>query len=45
VIEKECGHKLRVLRTDNGGKFTAAKFTAYYADEGVTQHFLMSYTP
>jgi hypothetical protein len=34
-----------VLRTDNGGEFTAAEFTAYYADEGITQHFLAPYTP
>jgi hypothetical protein len=31
-----------------GGKpvrvFTAAEFVAYYADEGVTRHFSMSYT-
>jgi hypothetical protein len=32
---KECGHKLRVLRTDNGGEFAVAKFAAYYADEGI----------
>jgi transposase InsO family protein len=35
AAEKECGRKLRVLRTDNGGEFTAAEF-AYCADEGVT---------
>jgi transposase InsO family protein len=36
AADKECGRKLKVLRTDNGGEFTAAEFTAYYADEGVT---------
>jgi transposase InsO family protein len=36
AVEKEYGHKLRVLRTDNGGEFTAAEFTAYCADEGIT---------
>jgi hypothetical protein len=39
VVEKECGHKLRVMRTDNGGEFTAAEFAAYCADERITQHF------
>lgn len=34
AAEKECGRKLRVLRTDNGGEFTAAEFAAYCADEG-----------
>jgi transposase InsO family protein len=33
AADKECGRK---LRTDNGGEFTAAEFTAYCADEGVT---------
>jgi transposase InsO family protein len=45
AAEKECGRKLRVLRTDNGGEFTVAEFTAYCADEGITRHFLASYTP
>jgi transposase InsO family protein len=45
TTEKECGRKLRVLRTDNGGEFMAAEFTAYCADEGVTRHFLTPYTP
>jgi transposase InsO family protein len=35
AAEKECGRKLRALRTDNGGEFTTAKFAAYYADEGI----------
>jgi hypothetical protein len=39
----ECGRKLRVLRTDNCGKFTAAKFAAYWADEGIQRHYSASY--
>jgi hypothetical protein len=35
AVEAECGLKLRVLRTDNGGEFTAAEFASYCADEGV----------
>jgi transposase InsO family protein len=45
VAEKECSRKLRVLRTDNGGEFTAAEFAAYCADEGITRHFSAPYTP
>jgi transposase InsO family protein len=45
TTEKECGRKLRVLRTDNGGEFTAAEFAAYCADEGVSRHFPTPYTP
>jgi transposase InsO family protein len=44
AAEKECGRKLQVLRTDNGGEFTTVEFTAYCADEGVTRHFLAPYT-
>jgi hypothetical protein len=29
AAEAECGRKLRVLRTDNDGEFTAAKFASY----------------
>ena len=42
---EECGRKLRVLRTDNGSKFTAAEFAAYCADEGIQRHFSAPYTP
>jgi hypothetical protein len=34
-----------VLRTNNDGEFTTAKLAAYCADEGVTRHFSVSYTP
>jgi hypothetical protein len=45
AAEKEWGRKLRVLRTDNGGEFTAAEFAAYCTDEGITRHFSATYTP
>jgi len=45
AAEKECGRKLRVLRTDNGGEFTAAEFAAHCADEGIQRHFTAPYTP
>jgi transposase InsO family protein len=45
AAEAECGRKLRVLRTDNGGEFTAAKFTSYCADEGVQRHYSTPYNP
>jgi hypothetical protein len=39
AAEAKCGRKLRVLRTDNGGEFTAAEFASYCADEGVQRHY------
>jgi hypothetical protein len=41
---EECSHKLQVLRTDNAQEFTTAEFAAYYADEGIQQHYAL-YTP
>jgi hypothetical protein len=35
AAEAECSRKLRGLRTDNGGEFTAAEFASYCANEGV----------
>jgi hypothetical protein len=34
-----------VLRTDNGGEFTAAEFASYCADEGVQHHYSTPYSP
>jgi hypothetical protein len=45
AAEAECGRKLRVLRTDNDGEFTAAEFTSYCADEGVQRHYSVPYNP
>jgi transposase InsO family protein len=43
AAEAECGCKLRVLRTNNGGEFTAAEFTSYCTDEGVQRHYSAPY--
>jgi transposase InsO family protein len=43
--EVECGRKLRVLRTDNGGEFRVAEFASYCADEGVQRHYSASSSP
>jgi IS30 family transposase len=45
AAEAECGRKLHVLRTDNGGEFTTAKFTSYCTDEGVQRHYSAPYSP
>ncbi|WVZ87756.1 hypothetical protein U9M48_034345 [Paspalum notatum var. saurae] len=37
--------RLRVLRTDNGGEFTAAEFASYCADEGIRRHYSAPYSP
>jgi transposase InsO family protein len=45
AAEAECGRKLRVLRTDNGGEFTADEFASYCTDEGVQRHYSAPYNP
>jgi transposase InsO family protein len=44
AAEAECGHKMRVLHTDNGGDFTVAEFTSYCMDEGVQCHYSAQYS-
>jgi transposase InsO family protein len=44
-VEAECGRKLRVLRTDNGGEFTVVEFVLYCVDEGVQYHYSAPYSP
>jgi hypothetical protein len=45
AAEAECGRKLHMLCTDNGGEFTTAEFTSYCADEGVQRHYSAPYSP
>jgi transposase InsO family protein len=43
--EKESGHKLRVLHTNNSGEFTITEFAAYCTDEGIKCHFFAPHLP
>jgi transposase InsO family protein len=44
AAEAECGRKLCVLCTDNGGEFTAAEFVLYCTDEGIQRHYSAPYS-
>ncbi|WVZ68030.1 hypothetical protein U9M48_017021 [Paspalum notatum var. saurae] len=44
-VEAETGNKLKVLRTDRGGKFTSVEFGRYCPDEGVERHLTAPYSP
>lgn len=44
AAKDECDRKLRVLRTDNGGEFTAAEFASYCADKGIQRYNSAPYT-
>jgi transposase InsO family protein len=45
TADAECGRKLRVLRTNNSGEFTAVEFTSYCMDESVQCHYSTPYSP
>jgi transposase InsO family protein len=45
AAEAECGGKLRALRIDNDGEFTASEFALYCADEGIQRHYSAPYSP
>jgi transposase InsO family protein len=44
AAEKECSRKLRMIHTDNGGKFTIAEFAVYCTDEGIQHHYSAPYS-
>ena len=44
-VEKSSGRKLKVLRTDNGGEYTSAKFEDYLKAEGVRHERTVPKTP
>jgi len=35
LVENEIGHKIKVLRSDNGGEFVSKKFDAFLAECGI----------
>ncbi|KAK3147062.1 hypothetical protein QOZ80_3BG0277590 [Eleusine coracana subsp. coracana] len=43
--EAEAGRKLRTLRTDRGGEFTAHAFAEYCAEHGIQRHLTAPSTP
>ena len=44
-IENLLSTSIKVLRSDNGGEFTSARFKLYLANNGITQQFSCAYTP
>ena len=35
MVERSLGHKVKVLRTDNGGEYTSTEFKQYLKGEGI----------
>ncbi|KAK1609896.1 hypothetical protein QYE76_033569 [Lolium multiflorum] len=44
TTELECGHKLRVLRTDRGGEFTSVTLYEHCTETRVQRHLTVPYT-
>jgi len=45
LVENQIGHKIKVLRSDNGGEFVSKKFHALIADCGIQQQTNAPYSP
>ena len=45
LVETSSGCKLKTLRSDNGGEYTSAEFTAYLKKEGVRHELTVPKTP
>ena len=44
-VEKSLGHRVKVLRTDNGGEFTSDEFKNYLKKEGIVHQFTIPKCP
>src|SRR3954471_15881318 len=45
MAERQCGHKLKILKTDGGGEYTSVAFGKYCDDEGIVREVVPPYTP
>jgi transposase InsO family protein len=44
-IESETENKIRILRTDRGGKYQSTEFKFYCRDNGIKQELIQALTP
>ncbi len=45
LVENEIGHKIKVLQSNNGGKFVSKKFYAFPAKCGIQRQISVPYSP
>ncbi|XP_058784891.1 uncharacterized protein LOC131659762 [Vicia villosa] len=45
MAERQCGRKLKVLKTDGGGEYTSVAFGKNCDDEGIVREVVPPYTP
>ncbi|KAD5803068.1 hypothetical protein E3N88_14428 [Mikania micrantha] len=44
-VENECGHPIKVLRSDRGGEFSSQEFTSFCELAGIKRELTIPYTP
>jgi hypothetical protein len=45
LVEKQSGHQLQRLRTNNGGEYVNNNFTSYCTAQGIQMQHIVPYTP
>jgi hypothetical protein len=45
MLERQCGAKVKRLRVDGGGEYSAAEFLAYFTEQGITKEMTTPYSP
>jgi hypothetical protein len=45
LVEKQSGHQIQRLRTDNGGEYVNNNFTSYCTTQGIQMQHIVPYTP
>ena len=45
LVENSSGHKVKVLRTDNGGEYMSTEFETFLKAEGIKHEYSISKTP
>jgi transposase InsO family protein len=45
LVENEIGHKIKVLRSDNGGEFVSKNFDAFFTKCGIQRQTSAPYSP
>ena len=45
MVETQTGHKVKVLRSDNGGEYTSKAFDAFLSKHGIVRQTSAPYTP
>jgi transposase InsO family protein len=45
LVENQCGRRLKILRTDNGGEYVNERFKKFLQKQGITHQLTTPYTP